>query len=69
LDKYKWQIGMSYFWNAMLYLLILIRHRKIGPEVDKFWELIGKVLLHRSQVFAMSPSPIYIALGNWTLEA
>ncbi|KAE8356386.1 hypothetical protein BDV28DRAFT_145262 [Aspergillus coremiiformis] len=30
LEKCMWQIGTSYVWNAVLYVLIEVRHRKSG---------------------------------------
>ncbi|KAF7596645.1 hypothetical protein BBP40_000567 [Aspergillus hancockii] len=63
LDKYKWQIGMSFLWNVMLYVLIEVRHRQTGPEVDRSWNLIRKVLSHCPQVFEISPRAVHRALG------
>lgn len=68
LEKYMWQIGTSYLWNTILYVLIETRHRKIGPEVDRSWRLIGAVLSHYPQVFEKSTGPVYTALGKWILE-
>ncbi|KAL9107301.1 MAG: hypothetical protein Q9227_007753 [Pyrenula ochraceoflavens] len=68
LRKYMWQIGTSYLWNTMLYILIELRHRETGSEVEKAWELIGSVLSNHKQVFEESALPVYKALGKWTLE-
>ncbi|KAE8386135.1 putative fungal-specific transcription factor [Aspergillus alliaceus] len=68
LDKYRWQIGSSYLWNAMLYVLIEVQHRKPGPEVDRAWQLIGMVFSHHPQVLEKNSGPVYTALGKWTLE-
>jgi hypothetical protein len=68
LEKYTWQIGTSYLWNAMLYVLIEARHRKFGPEVEKAFDLIGVVLSHYPQVFEENTGPVFTALGKWTLE-
>lgn len=68
LDKYLWQMGTSYLWNTMLYVLIEVKHRKTGPEVDRSWQLIGVVFSLYPQVFEESTGAVYTALGKWTLE-
>lgn len=68
LQKYMWQIGTSYLWNTILYVLIETRHRKTGPEVDRAWRLIGAVLSYYPQVFEQSTGAVYTALGKWVLE-
>lgn len=67
-EKYLWMIGTSYLWNVMLYLLIEIRHRKTGPEVDKSWRLIGVVFSERIEQLDESARAVFRALGKWTLE-
>ncbi|KAH7309934.1 putative C6 transcription factor [Rhexocercosporidium sp. MPI-PUGE-AT-0058] len=69
LDKYRWQIGASLLWNPLLYVLIEARHRKVGPEVDRLWQLIGVVLSKYPQMFEKTTGAVYAALGKWTLEA
>jgi hypothetical protein len=68
-DKYKWQIGTSYFWNTILYVLIEARHRRTGPEVDRLWHLIGVVLSKYPQMFEEETGAVYTTLRKWTLEA
>ncbi|KAL7813312.1 fungal-specific transcription factor domain-containing protein [Trichoderma gracile] len=68
LDKFTWQIGTSYLWNTMLYLLIEVRARKARPEVDKAWKLIGVVFERCPQVLEEFNGSVYVALGKWTLE-
>ncbi|KAK9365633.1 hypothetical protein V1509DRAFT_371794 [Lipomyces kononenkoae] len=68
LEKYVWQIGTSYLWNTVLYVLIEARHRKTGPEVERTWQTIGVVFSHCPQVFEESTDALYTALGKWTLE-
>lgn len=69
LDKYLWQIGTSFLWNPFLYVLIEARHRKVGPEIDRLWQLIGAVLSKYPQMFENPTGAVYAALGKWTLEA
>jgi hypothetical protein len=69
LDKYLWQIGTSFLWNPFLYALIEARHRKVGPEMDRLWQLIGAVLSKYPQMFEKHTGAVYAALGKWTLEA
>ncbi|EHK22953.1 uncharacterized protein TRIVIDRAFT_191560 [Trichoderma virens Gv29-8] len=68
LDKYMWQIGTSYLWNTMLYLLIEVRCRKTGPDVDKAWQLIAVVFSRCPEVLQEFTGSVYVALGKWTLE-
>jgi len=50
-------------------VLIEARHRKIGPEMDRLWKLIGDVLSKYPQMFEKNTGAVYAALGKWTLEA
>jgi hypothetical protein len=68
LEKYSWQIGTSFLWNTMLYVLIEARRRKIGPDVDRTWRMIGEVFSHFPQVFEESTGSVFVVLGKWTLE-
>jgi hypothetical protein len=68
MEKYMWQIGTSYLWNTLLYVLIETRHRKTGPEVDRSWRLIGAVLSHYPEVFEKLTGAVYTAVGKWILE-
>ncbi|RLL96870.1 hypothetical protein CFD26_104957 [Aspergillus turcosus] len=67
LEKYTWQIGTSALWNAMLYVLIEVRHRKTGPEVDRSWQLI-EVVFSCPRIFGRTPEPVDTVLRKWTLE-
>ncbi|KAF1982279.1 putative C6 transcription factor [Aulographum hederae CBS 113979] len=66
--KYMWQLGTSYLWNTLLFVLIEMRHRKTGPEVDRTWQLVGLVLEQYPRVFEEAAGTVYTALGKWTLE-
>ncbi|KAM3079931.1 hypothetical protein ACMFMF_003349 [Clarireedia jacksonii] len=68
LRKYTWSISTSYLWDTLLYVLIEARHRKTGPEVDKTWELVGKVYETCPQIVEQTDEALYKALGNWTLQ-
>jgi hypothetical protein len=68
LDRYMWQMGTSYCWNTMLYLLIELRSREAGPEIDRAWELIGVVFSRPADVLAEFTGSVYVAMGKWTLE-
>jgi len=68
LDKFTWLIGTTYLWNALLYLLIEVRYRKTGPEVDNSWEVIGRVFSYYPEIFQEFGGAVYSALGTWTLE-
>ena len=66
--NFKWQTGASYLWITMLYVLIEIRRRKTGPEVDKVWTLIGTVLSGYSQMFSATAGTVFVALSKWILD-
>ncbi|KAI2465809.1 C6 transcription factor [Annulohypoxylon bovei var. microspora] len=68
LDKYTWQLGSAFFWNTMLYVLIEMRHRKTGPEVDRSWLLIGSFFSHYPIVFEKFTGAVPATLGKWTLS-
>jgi hypothetical protein len=67
LEKYTWQNGTGYLWNTILYTLIEARHRRIGPEVDRLWQLIGVVFSKCPQMYEEPTGTVYAALGKWTV--
>lgn len=75
LRKYEWRINTTYLWDKILYVLIEARHRRLAYEVDRLWELIGRVFSHYPDVFGeaaathgSSAAAVYTALSKWTLE-
>jgi hypothetical protein len=69
LEKYMWQIGTSFLWNALLFVLAETRYPKVGPEMNKLWKLIGVVLSKYPLMFERKGGPVFAALGKWTLKA
>ncbi|KAJ5195353.1 C6 transcription factor [Penicillium cinerascens] len=69
LDKYMWQAGTSVLWHSLLWVLIEVKRRKVSPEVDRAWELIGSVLSFYPLMFQRNTTAVYAVLGKWTLEA
>jgi hypothetical protein len=49
-------------------VLIEARNRKIGPDVDRAWKLIGEAFSHYPLIFSQATEALYAALGNWTLQ-
>jgi hypothetical protein len=68
LRKFSWQISTSYLWDPLLYLLIETRHHKIGPEVDRTWQVIDGVFSNHPRLFTESIGALYAAVGKWTLQ-
>ncbi|KAI1074379.1 putative C6 transcription factor [Whalleya microplaca] len=68
LKKYMWLVGTIYLWNTILYVLIEVRHRRIGPEISRAWQLIEVILSHHPKVFDETTGAVYKALRMWTLE-
>lgn len=68
LRKFIGQLSTNYLWEPLLYVLIETRHRKIGPDVDRAWQLIGGVFANYPQVFTDVTEALYAALGNWALQ-
>lgn len=69
LRKYEWRINTTYLWDKILYVLIEARHRKLGPEVDRIWELMGRVFRLYPGAFGRGASAaVYKALSRWTME-
>jgi len=65
---FTWQVGSSYLWDTLLYVLIETRHRRAGPDVDRTWLLIAAAFDHYPQLFQTAADPLFVALGNWTLQ-
>lgn len=68
LRKFSSQTGTGYLWDTLLYVLIETRNRKIGPDVDRAWKLIGEAFTNYPLVFAQATEALYAALGNWALQ-
>ncbi|OBT61198.1 hypothetical protein VE03_08682 [Pseudogymnoascus sp. 23342-1-I1] len=68
LRKFAKQTSSSYIWDTLLYVLIEARHRKIGPDVDRAWKLIGEAFANYPLIFAQATEALFAALGNWTLQ-
>ena len=68
LSRFGWQGTSSNLWINMLYVLNEVRQKKVGPEVDKAWHLIGQVFSNYPEMFQEQTAPVYIALGKWTLD-
>ena len=68
LRKYMWQIRSGFLWDSLVYVLIETRHRKIGPEVDRVWQLIAGAFGHYPDIFAEASDALEAAVGAWTLQ-
>lgn len=68
LRKFSAQTSSSYVWDTLLYVLIEARNRKIGPDVDRAWKLIGEAFANYPLIFAQATEALYAALGSWTLQ-
>ncbi|KFY44980.1 hypothetical protein V494_01233 [Pseudogymnoascus sp. VKM F-4513 (FW-928)] len=68
LRKFSSQTSSGYIWDTLLYVLIEARNRKIGPDVDRAWKLIGEAFSNYPLVFSQATEALYAALGNWTLQ-
>ncbi|KAI9740064.1 MAG: hypothetical protein M1818_004815 [Claussenomyces sp. TS43310] len=68
LRKFTWHLSTGYISDTLHYVLIEVRHRKMGPEVDRAWQLVGAVFENYPQIFAEATDALYATLGNWTLR-
>lgn len=69
LRKYEWRVNTTYLWDKILFVLIEARHRRLGADVDRLWDLIGRVFSQYPDAFGeASASLVYTALSRWTLE-
>lgn len=66
--KFTWQIGASYLWTTMLFTLAGMKNRKIGPEVDKAWQLVGTVFSLFPELCEPSVKSPLTSLSKWTLD-
>lgn len=69
LRKYEWRMNSTYLWDKILYVLIEARRRTLSPELDRVWELIGRVFSQYPDAFGQSSAQaVYAVLSKWTLE-
>jgi hypothetical protein len=67
--KYQWRIGNSYLWDILLYVLLEVKRRKKGAEVERLWPLFEILFPPDSDIFREKPSTTNAALRKWMLEA
>jgi hypothetical protein len=68
LHRYQWHLSSAFLWNTTLYMLIEARHRRLGPDIDRFWVTLGQVLSNYAQVFEHSTGGAMTVLSKWTLD-
>ncbi|KAM3499204.1 hypothetical protein MY10362_007513 [Beauveria mimosiformis] len=69
LRKFEWRLNSTYLWDKILFVLIEARRKRPGPDVDRVWELIGRVFWQYPDAFGQSSAKaVYKALSKWTLE-
>jgi hypothetical protein len=69
LQKFMWQLNTTNFlWETLVWVLIEVRYRKMGPDVDRAWQLIGGIFSNHPRIFEEPTEILYVALGNWTLR-
>ncbi|OAQ96455.1 hypothetical protein LLEC1_00984 [Akanthomyces lecanii] len=69
LRKYEWRMNSTYLWDKILFVLIEARRRTLSPELDRVWELIGRVFSQYPDAFGQSSAQaVYEVLSKWTLE-
>ena len=68
LQKYRWFLGSNFLWDSFIYVLVELRRRKTGPEVDHAWSQIAQLFEHYPTVITESWSPLYMAVRVWTLR-
>ncbi|KAF1732815.1 Bikaverin cluster transcription factor bik5 [Beauveria bassiana] len=69
LRRFEWRLNSTYLWDKILFVLIEARRKKPGTDVDRIWELIGRVFSQYPDAFGQSSAKaVYKALSKWTLE-
>ncbi|TQW00867.1 fungal specific transcription factor [Cordyceps javanica] len=69
LRKYEWRLNSTYLWDKILFVLIEARRRKKSSDLDRVWQLIGRVFSQYPHAFGQSSAKaVYKALSKWTLE-
>ena len=68
LQKYRWFVGANFLWDSFIYILVELRRRKSGPEVDQAWSQIAQLFEYYPAVITESGNPLYVAVGIWTLR-
>lgn len=68
LKQYSWQISECHIWTVILFVLIEVRHQKVGPEVDRAWNLIWEATAKSQQIFYESPGVLCRTLRKWMVE-
>ncbi|KAM3502421.1 hypothetical protein MY11210_009072 [Beauveria gryllotalpidicola] len=69
LRKFEWRLNSTYLWDKILFVLIEARRKRPSSELDRVWELIGRVFSQYPDAFGQSSAKaVYKALSKWTLE-
>jgi hypothetical protein len=68
LRRYTWHVRSFFQYHAMVYLLVSMRSRRVGEEVENAWNVIELVFEHRPELLKRK-QVIHAAVGLLTLQA
>lgn len=69
IGRFKWHTDVVFQWDALVFMLSELRYRTTGEEVNKAWDQISQIFEYRPQILTETQKPLYVAIGNLTLNA
>ena len=68
LQGYRWYFGSNFPWDSVIFILMELRRRKAGPNVDYAWSQITQLFQNFPEVITGSGNPLWMAVGIWTIN-
>ncbi len=69
LRKFEWRLNSTYLWDKILFVLIEARRKTVSSDLDRVWDLIGRVFSQYPDAFGQSSAQaVFKVLSKWTLE-
>lgn len=69
-QKFHWHIDFHFPWDALIVILLELRHRSTGEDAMKAWHLID-ILFHRQykSLNQRKKNPLHLAVANLAIKA
>ena len=67
--RFRWHVHVYFQVDAFIYILSELRHRLVGPNVERAWEQISLGYEHRPELIEEVKNSLYYAIGSLAVKA
>ncbi|EED19691.1 conserved hypothetical protein [Talaromyces stipitatus ATCC 10500] len=69
-QKFHWHLDFHFPWEALIVMLLVLRHRNVGQEVARAWQLIDALFKRQTKIMTQRQrSPLHLAVANLAIKA